>query len=119
MRMMWGKRRELTRVQKAHGFTHTLQTALIERVNLTLRQSVAPLTRKTWSLCQSEQHLLAHVEWFRLYYHVVRPHEALRDPIPGRTRRYRKRTPAMAVGLTDHIWDVGDILRRPLIPDAA
>ena len=118
MRMMWGKRRDLTRVQRLHGFTRNIQTAIVERVNLTFRQSIAPLTRKTWSLAQSEHHLLCHVEWFRLYYHLVRPHESLRDPVPGLTGRYRKRTPAMAAGLTAHIWDVGDILKRPLIPEA-
>ena len=119
MRMMWGKRRGLTRLQRLHGFTRNIQTAIVERVNLTFRQSIAPLTRKTWSLAQSEQHLLAHVEWFRSYYHLVRPHESLREPISGLTHRYRKRTPAMAAGLSDHMWDVGEILRIPLIPEAA
>ena len=119
MRMMWGKRCGLTRLQRLHGFTRNIQTAIVERVNLTFRQSIAPLTRKTWSLAQSEQHLLAHVEWFRLYYHLVRPHESLREPISGLTHRYRKRTPAMAAGLSDHMWDVGEILRSPLIPEAA
>ena len=118
MRMMWGKRSDLTRLQRLHGFTRNIQTAIVERVNLTFRQSIAPLTRKTWSLPQSEQHLLLHVEWFRLYYHLVRAHETLREPISGLKRRYRKRTPAMAIGLTDHIWDVGEILRMPLIPEA-
>ena len=119
MRMLWGKRSALTRLQRQHGFTHTIQTAIVERVNLTLRQSIAPLTRKTWSLAQSETHLLLHVEWFRLYYHLVRPHASLCEPVPGLQRRFRKRTPAMAMGLTDSVWDVGDILRKPLIPAAA
>ncbi len=119
MRMMWGKRRDLTRVQQRHGFTRNIQTAIVERVNLTFRQSIAPLTRKTWSLAQSEQHLLCHVEWFRLYYHLARPHSSLRERVDNPKRRYRKRTPAMAAELTDHVWDVGEILRRPLIPEAA
>ena len=36
----------------------------------------------------------------------LRPHRALREPREDLSdgRRYRQQTPAMAVGLTDHIW---------------
>lgn len=115
-RMAWGNRQQLTSILRQHGLTHLIQTAFIERVNLTFRQSVAPLTRKTWALPLSEQHLLIHLEWFRFYYHFVRFHESLRESVPGLKRRYQQRTPAMALGLTDHIWTVGDILRTPIIP---
>jgi hypothetical protein len=87
----------------------------IERVNLTIRQGVSLLTRRTWSLPQTDQHLLNHVEWWRGYYHWIRPHQTLREPIPGETRRYRNRTPAMALGLTDHIWTVEELLRTPVL----
>jgi IS1 family transposase len=117
-RMVWRSRLKLTEVLWAHGLTCRIQTAFIERVNLTFRQGVAPLTRKTWSLPQSEEHLLLHVEWFRFYYHMVRPHQSLRESLPGLKHRYRKRTPAMVLGLTDHIWEVRDILRKPLITAA-
>ena len=50
---------------------------------------------------------------------LVRPHESLREPTPGRRGKYRARTPAMALGLTDRVLTVGDILRMPLIPAAA
>jgi len=92
MRMVWGTRADLTIVHAAHGFSPCIQTAFIERVNLTLRQSIAPLTRKTWSLPRYEAHLLRHIEWGRAYYHFCRPHQSL-----------HRRTPAMALALTDHI----------------
>ena len=52
--------------------------------------------------------LAVQVAWWRGYYHVVRPHHALRLPLPaadpraasGQPRRYRSRTPAMAAGIT-------------------
>jgi hypothetical protein len=94
-----------------------VQTLFIERVNLTFRQGIAGLARETWSL-MSEQRLLLHAEWFRLYYHLARPHESLREPLPGFKRKYRPRTPAMALGVTDRVLTVGDILRMPLIPAA-
>jgi IS1 family transposase len=117
-RMAWGKRSELFDVLEANGFRRVIQTSFIERVNLTFRQCIAALGRQTWSLL-SEQQLLHHAEWFRLYYHLARPHESLREPIPGLKGRYRDRTPAMALGITDRVLSVGDILRTPLIPTAA
>ena len=102
----------------ANGFRRVIQTAFIERVNLTFRQGIAGLARDTWSL-MSEQRLLLHAEWFRLYYHLARPHESLREPLPGFNWKYRPRTPAIALGVTDRGLTVGDILRTPLIPAAA
>jgi IS1 family transposase len=117
-RMAWGNRSELFDILEANGFQRVIQTSFIERVNLTFRQCLAALGRQTWSLL-SEQQLLHHVEWFRLYYHLARPHESLREPIPGLKGKYRDRTPAMTLGITDRVMTVGDILRTPLIPTAA
>ena len=92
---------------------------------LALRQGVAALTRRTWATRQRAQPLLAHLEWWRAYYHFVRPHRSLRvalaQPIARRgqrTRRFRPRTPAMAAGLTDRPWTVRELLLLPL-PAAA
>jgi hypothetical protein len=116
--MAWGKRNELFDVLESNGFRRVIQTSIIERVNLTFRQCIAALARQTWSLL-SEQQLLYHAKRFRLYYHLARAHESLREPIPGLKGKYRARTPAMALGLTDWVLTVGDILRTPLIPTAA
>jgi hypothetical protein len=47
------------------GFSGRLNTACIERVNLTVRHGVSALTRRTWATAQQSLHLLAHVEWWR------------------------------------------------------
>jgi IS1 family transposase len=60
------------------GFSGRLNTAFIERVNLTIRHGIASLARRTWATAQQSPHLLANLEWWRAYYHFVRPHEALR-----------------------------------------
>jgi len=104
MRMLWGERHTLTAILTAHGFSACIQTAFIERLNLTLRQSIALLTRKTWSLPRREAALLVHVEWWRTYYHFLRPHQALQG-----------RTPAMVLGLTDHCWTMAEFLHTPLL----
>jgi transposase InsO family protein len=114
-RMLWGQRKALIAKLKSVGLSGLIQTAFIERVNLTIRRSVAPLMRKTWSLAQSEHALLMHVQWWRLYYHFVRAHSSLSRPVPGLKGRYRSQTPAMAAGLTDRVWTVGELLRTPII----
>ena len=60
------------------GLSGRLHTACIERVNLTVRQGVAALARRTWATAQQAPQLLAHLEWWRAYYRFVRPHAALR-----------------------------------------
>jgi hypothetical protein len=114
-RMKWGKRWQLFQTLKELGFRGTIQTVFIERINLTIRQRIAPPSRRTWSLARSQPGLLIHVHWWRGFYHFARPHQSLRAKVPGLERRYRERTPAMAAGLTDHVWTVGDILSLPLV----
>ncbi len=106
------------------GLSGRLNTAFIERVNLTVRQSVSGLMRRTWATAQAAPQLLVHVEWWRAYYHFARPHMSLRvalaQPIERSGRqpqRYRQRTPAMAAGLTQHRWTVQELLAIPLLPE--
>ena len=104
-----------------------LNTAFIERVNLTIRHGIAALARRTWATAQQSPHLLAHLEWWRAYYHFVRPHIALRVAlVQPRTRggtlvaqRYRQRTPAMAAGRTHRRWTGREVLSCPLPPVSA
>ncbi len=110
----------------ALGLSGRLNTAFVERINLTVRQGVAALARRTWATAQEVPSLLAHLDWWRAYYHFVRPHASLRVPLVqpiergGRRqpRRYRQRTPAMAAGLTRRRWSVRDLLLVPLPPTA-
>ncbi len=110
---------------QAMGLSGRLNTAFVERVNLTLRMSVAALIRRTWATMQDAPQLLLHLEWWRAYYHFVRPHESLRvmlaQPISRggkrRPQRYRQRTPAMAAGLTSRRWTAQALLALPIAPE--
>ena len=113
-RMLWGSRQAFYQLLTDQGFRKNIQTAFIERVNLTIRRGVAPLMRKTWSLAQSPDHLLLHCEWWRGYYHFVRPHDSLQLRGPGLPRGRILRTPAMAAGVSERLWSVGTILKMPL-----
>jgi IS1 family transposase/transposase-like protein len=106
------------------GLSGRLNTAFIERANLTVRHGVAALARRTWATAQQSPHLLAHLEWWRAYYHFVRPHKSLRVAfVQPRERggkrlaqRYRQCTPAMAAGRTHRRWTAREVLSRPLPP---
>ncbi len=101
-----------TRLQQL-GFSGRINTAFIERVNLTLRRGVAALARRTWSTAQSVGELRLHLSWWRAYYHYVRPRAGLQ---PGSVPHCRKPTPAIAAGLTAHRWTVAELLLRPSPP---
>jgi hypothetical protein len=47
------------------GLSERLNTAFVERVNLTIRQAVAPLIRRTWGTAQTLMGLREHIEWWR------------------------------------------------------
>jgi IS1 family transposase/transposase-like protein len=124
-----GKRRTLsTRVvlgaERLTQLRLTISTALVERVNLTLRQALAPLARKTSSFCKDRERMRQRVVLFQAFYNVARPHMSLRRQLPVRERnrhgairpRWRERTPAMAAGLTDHVWTFRELLTAKFEP---
>jgi IS1 family transposase len=112
--MRLGTEADLKSTLQGFGLSGRLNTAFIERVNLTVRHGVAALARRTWATSQQASQLLAHLQWWRAYYHFVRPHASLRITLMqprergGRllAQRYRQRTPAMAVGRTNRRWTV-------------
>ena len=122
--MRLGTQADLKIALQGMGFSGRLNTAFIERVNLTVRHGVAALARRTWATAQQAPQLLVHLEWWRAYYHFVRPHVSLRVAlVQPRERggklvpqRYRQRTPAMAAGRTNRRWTARDVLYYPLPP---
>ena len=122
--MRCGTRAALRLALLGLGLSGQLNTAFVERVNLTLRRSVAALARRTWATRRQAGQLLAHLEWWRGYYHFCRPHASLRVALASlpdassnpRSPRYGQRTPAMAAGLTSRRWRVVDLFTLPLLP---
>ena len=122
--MRLGELAHLTDRLKALGFSGTLNTAFVERINLTLRHALAALSHRSWATAQLSGELLAHLEWWRAYYHFCHPHVSLplQLDVPqvrqGKQtpHRYAPRTLAMAAGLTKHIWSVEKLLVFPVGP---
>jgi len=89
-----------------------INTAFIERLNATFRARLAPLVRRGRALPRQQSHLCAAVYLVGTVYNFCTYHRSLRLAlvIPGRGRRWLRRTPAIAAGITDHRWTVKELL---------
>jgi transposase-like protein len=87
-----------------------LNTAYIERLNGTFRERLAGLARRTRHLVRQPAMLEAGMYLVGTVYNFCTEHESLT------TARQQRRTPAMAAGLTDHCWTVGELLRYKVPP---
>jgi IS1 family transposase len=76
-------------------------TSHAERANKTLRMQIRRLTRLTDGHSKKWENHRAAMAMFFAFYNYCRPHSSL-----GKT------TPAMAAGLTDHVWTVGELLQQ-------
>jgi IS1 family transposase len=98
------------------GVSGKVQTSFVERNNLTLRQLLASLSRRTWSIAYDVSHLWLHVQFGVAYYNFCRVNMALEVRVRGPSKR-RLRTPTMAAELTRHPWSVSDFILLPLPKD--
>lgn len=95
-----------------------INTAFIERVNLTIRQHVAAVGRRVLTLCKGEQSLRQQLALYQVYYNFCLPHASLRVPMAqpqptngtGSAKMWQPRTPAMTAGLTDRVWSLREVL---------
>ena len=92
-------------------------TAYIERSHLTSRLFNGRQVRKTLAFSKDLLAYRASAIWEDSYYNLVRSHKSLRQPLQNDPlRKWRPRTPAMAAGLTDHIWTVKELLTTLPLP---
>jgi hypothetical protein len=72
----------------------------------------SPPSAKARTACASKLAL------YHVYYNFCLPHASLRVPLPqslptngtGSAKRWQPQTPAMAAGLTDHVWTLREVL---------
>jgi len=112
------KKRVLCGAERLKELGLKISTSLIERLNLTLRQSLAPLVRKSLGFCKDRELMRKRVTFFQTFYNFSRPHQSLRVPLPENQRisqgaihtKWLPRTPGMAAGITDHVWSFRELL---------
>jgi hypothetical protein len=91
-------------------------TAYVERTNLTTRHMTGRLVRKTLGFSKQRQMLAAACIWEDVVYNFARHVKTLRLEVNDGFRRWRYRSPAMAAGLTDHIWSIEELLWLVPVP---
>lgn len=81
-----------------------VSTSYVERQNLTMRMQMRRFTRLTNGFSRKAQNHAYAVSAFYMIYNFCRAHMTLTK------QRGVKTTPAMAAGLTDHVWTVEEVL---------
>ena len=115
-RVVFGTLEAVQQVLAACGWT--VNTAFVERLNLDIRQRGAAVGRRVNTLCRGEESVLDQLVLFQVYHNFVLPHASLRQPLPvpevtngcGLAKVWRPCTPAMAAGVTDHVWSLKEVL---------
>jgi len=118
-RMAQGGLEQATAVLSASRGGSVLNTAFIERFNGTMRERLAALTRK----CRHAAHRLSalHTGMYLLgcTYNFCWPHQELSRSAPDAEtgkRTWMACTPAMASGLTDHVWSLFELMSYRVAP---
>ena len=101
-----------------------INTAFIERINLTIRQHVAAVGRRVMTICKGEAGLRQQLTVYHVYYNFCLPHVSLRRPLlqpeptrgTGSAQCWQPCTPAMVAGLTDHVWSLREVLQFRVPP---
>jgi IS1 family transposase len=121
-RVVFGTLEAAQQVLAACGWQ--INTAFVERLNLSLRQHVASIGRRVSTLCKHEEGLRQQLILYQVYYNFCLPHASVRQLLPqpepthgtGSARQWRPCTPAMAAELTDHVWTLREVLRFRVPP---
>jgi hypothetical protein len=89
------------RILKGDPDPAKISTSYVERQNLTMRMGMRRFTRLTNGFSRKVENLTHAVSLHFMHYNFARPHQSLKERYP--------RTPAMAAGVTDHVWSLEEI----------
>jgi IS1 family transposase len=114
--MSQGSLEQALRLLQRSGGGSMLNTSYIERLNGTVRERLATLTRK----CRHAAHRLHALETGMYLigstYNFCCVHHELSTRTAGEAQHLLRQTPAMASGLTDHLWSLSELLRYKVAP---
>jgi len=102
---LYGTLRAAKAIISAEGVGKVINTAFLERLHATMRGQTARLFRRTRAGSALAGLLEKQLFLWRDIYNWVRDHSSL-----------HRRSPAMAAGLTDHVWSVLEYVRYPVHP---
>jgi IS1 family transposase len=88
----------ISKVRRGNPDPKHISTSFIERQNLTMRMQMRRFTRLTNAFSKKLPHPKAALALYFAYYNFCRIHSTLRV------------TPAMEAGVTDHVWNLDELL---------
>jgi len=123
--VIWGEEEAIQARLEASAGSQTINTSFVDRNNLTCRQGNGRLSRKVLSFSKELTWLEKHLWLTFAYYHFVLPHASLAQPLrhpqptrgTGSLKKWQPVTPAMAAGITDHVWTMEELLSYRVPPD--
>jgi len=89
----------ISKVRTGNPDPDHISTSFVERQNLTMRMQMRRFTRLTNAFSKNLENLKAAVALHFAHYNFCRVHSSLRV------------TPAMEAGLTDHVWELPELLQ--------
>ncbi len=114
--MSHGTLEQAMRLLQRSGGGQMLNTSYIERFNGTMRERLATLTRKCRHAAQRVQALETGMYLIGSTYNFCCYHQELSKPLSAGASRPQRQTPAMASGLTGHLWSLHELLRYKVAP---
>ncbi len=117
--IVYGTPEQIAAAIEASPVSATISTYGVERNNLTIRQHSRRVGRRVNAFSKERAYLEDQLTLSFAYYHFVIPHRGLRQRLEpavptkglqGSPKKWRERTPAMAAGLTDHVWTMDELL---------
>ena len=104
-------------IEKTQG-KGVINTAFIERLNATFRQRISSLTRRTRTLAQQAETLVAGMYIVGCFYNFCDFHHSLRLKLSVGSfgHHWVQRTPAIAAGLTNHQWTPSELFHFKVPP---
>jgi hypothetical protein len=115
--VVFGSRESVARSLKESNASGTINTSFVERHNATDRHHNARKARRSYRFSKDWQ-IHEAVGYFTYYtYNFCWRVRTLARPLPPDSNsraKKRPRAPAMAAGLTDHVWELKEWLERPI-----
>lgn len=118
-RIVYGTEEQIRTALRNSPVSRAINTSGVERNNLTVRQHSRRMGRKVNAFSKDRDFLEYQLTLAFAYYHFVIPHRGLRQRLPkpmptkgphATYKKWKQMTPAMAAGLTDHIWTMDELL---------
>jgi len=117
-RIVQGSTGQVTRLLQVSQGGGKINTAFIERLNATFRQRLAWLARRSRNLARQPETLQAGMFIVGCIYNFCTYHDSLRVAfyLAKGGQRWLQRTPAIAAGLTNHLWTMEELFTFKVPP---